>query len=737
MKISLKTKESVFITVVILVISAVSTYLFTSARSRSEERGMLERGAALSYALSKAAAEGLVHEDLDLIKKASNVIRTPDVTLAQVFSDIWEAVDAHPFERLKEPPHPDAVNHFMQAATPLSIKTDKGYDFYSPIFFNISEGSPATGIGFVRISLSSEAAQKELRKAVITNILVAASITLIAILSLHILMGRLVIRPVMKLYDLVTRFRNGVMPEEAAFPGDSSDEIGELSREFYKMCLTIEEKEKSLMESERRIRSLFERVEHAIFRLDAKGEIVEANRRFRDIFGDVNSLCAVIVGDGRAGDCLRRAISEKDMHGEERAVGRSGEELTILLSLYAETDREGKVMGFDGFIIDVTENKRLEERLLRSQKLEAVGTLAGGIAHDFNNLLTAIIGYSEIMIEKVSKDDPLFRYADIIHNAAERGAELTKRILALTRKEKMEMKLLDMNSVIRSSLELLDRSIPKTIEIVTRLGENLPMIKADAAQMQQVILNLAVNARDAMPHEGRLTVETAVSGLHGRAGDGGSADAGFVKISVSDTGIGMDKSTQGKIFDPFFTTKEMGKGTGLGLYMVHSIVTRHGGYINLYSEPGKGTRFNIYLPVAGGEGPEAPAEAVDLRGSETILVVDDEAYIRGMCRDILEPMGYEVLLAESGSEAIDVFGRMGEKISLVILDMIMPRMEGNEVFHALRSIKPGVKVILCSGYSVDGFAGIEQLIKEGAKGFVQKPFTRRNIALAIRKALSE
>ncbi len=737
MKISLKTKESVFITVVILVISAVSTYLFTSASSHSEERGMLERGAALSYALSKAAEEGLIHEDLDLIKKASNVIRTPDVTLAQVFSDIWEAVDAQPFERLKEPPHPDAVNHFMQATTPLSIKTDKGYDFYSPIFFNISDGSPATGIGFVRISLSSEAVKKELRKAVITNVLVAASITIVAILSLHILMGRLVIRPVMKLYDLVTKFKNGVLPDEAAFRRDSTDEIGELSMEFYQMCLTIEEKEKSLMESERRIRSLFERVEHAIFRLDAKGEIAEANRRFRDIFGDVNSLCGVLVGDGKADDCLRRAISGKDMHGEEMAVGRRGEELVILLSLYPETDPEGGVMGFDGYIIDITEKKRLEERLLRSQKLEAVGTLAGGIAHDFNNLLTAIIGYSEIMIEKVSKDDPLFRYADIIHNAAERGAELTKRILALTRKEKMEMKLLDINSVIRSSLELLDRSIPRTIEIVTRLGDNMPMIKADAAQMQQVILNLAVNARDAMPHGGRLTVETAVSGLRGRAEDGGFANTGFVKISVSDTGIGMDKSTQGKIFDPFFTTKEMGKGTGLGLYMVHSIVTRHGGYINLFSEPGKGTRFNIYLPVAGGEEPEASAEAVDLRGSETILVVDDEAYVRGMCRDILEPMGYEVLLAESGSEAIDVFGRMQEKISLIILDMIMPRMEGNEVFHALRSIKPGVKVVLCSGYSVNGFAGIEQLIKEGAKGFVQKPFTRRNIALAIRKALSE
>lgn len=388
---------------------------------------------------------------------------------------------------------------------------------------------------------------------------------------------------------------------------------------------------------------------------------------------------------------------------------------------------------------DVTQEKKLYEQLLRAQKMEAIGTLAGGIAHDFNNLLAAILGYSELLLDEVKERSELYKPLSIIHNAAVRGGELANKILMVTRKEKMEVKVVNMNEIIRNSLDLLRRSIPLNIEIITNLKENLPLIKADPAQMQQVIMNLAVNARDAMPDGGRLVIETDTVGNENGAANGlPLSKSGFLKLSVSDTGTGIDAETQRRIFDPFFTTKETGKGTGLGLYIVHSIITNHGGYINLYSEPGKGTRFNIYIPVTGDTAEsEESFKVLDIRGNETILVIDDEPNIRELCRDVLEPLGYNILAAEDGNRGIQIFRDKKDKISVVILDMIMPKMGGSEVFQTLKTIKPDVKVILCSGYSHNGFAGIDKLIKDGAVGFIQKPFTRQTLGQAIRKAISD
>lgn len=388
---------------------------------------------------------------------------------------------------------------------------------------------------------------------------------------------------------------------------------------------------------------------------------------------------------------------------------------------------------------DVTQEKKLYEQLLRAQKMEAIGTLAGGIAHDFNNLLTAILGYSELLLDEIKENSELYKPVTVIHNAAVRGGELANKILTVTRKEKMEVKVINMNEIIRNSLELLRRSIPLNIDIITNLKEDLPMIKADPAQMQQVIMNLAVNARDAMPEGGRLIIETDRVGIENGAANGLPMNkTGFLKLSVSDTGCGIDAETQRRIFDPFFTTKDTGKGTGLGLYIVHSIITNHGGYINLYSEPGSGTRFNIYIPVTGDLKEDEETQGIDdIRGNETILIIDDEPNIRDLCKDMLEPLGYNVISAEDGNHGIRVFKEMNDQIALVILDMIMPKMAGNEVFQILRTIKPDVKVILCSGYSHNGFTGIDRLIKEGAMGFIQKPFTKQTLGQTIRKTLGK
>jgi signal transduction histidine kinase/CheY-like chemotaxis protein len=736
MRISLRTRVLVLVTLVIVIIGAITTSIFTVAFIRSEERGLVKRGTALSYALSRAAEEGLVNEDLNLIKKASDIIEAPDVTLVQVYSDLWDAIDAYPAERLSEHAQPQAVDHFSNSNEPLSIQGDRGYDFYRPIFFRAAKNSTPITIGFVRVSLSSASITKELRQIIAADLVVSGLIALLAIISIDILIGRFVVRPVTGLYRAVSLFKEGILPEESVRSGQPGDEIQELSREFTVMCKSLKEKEDRLVESEKRVRSLFERVEHAIFRLDAAGAVLEANSGFREMFGDVKGICEIFA-DQSGIDCIEETLPEKGVHLERKAVGRNGEERSISLSLYPEIDGEGLVTGIDGYIIDVTEKKRLEERLIRAQKMEAVGTLAGGMAHDFNNLLTAILGYSEIILSMTREGDQFHRPATVIHDAAQRGADFGRKILSLTRKEKLETKAVNVNEIVNNSMELLQHSIPKKIEIVTGLADGLPLIKADPSQVQQVIINLAVNARDAMPEGGRLLIETSVVGSENGAAnslDGGAG--GFIKLSVSDTGAGMDRATQGKIFDPFFTTKETGKGTGLGLYIVHSIVTNHGGYINLYSEPSQGTRFNIYMPVAREEVSEGAEPDHDLRGSGTILVVDDEPDVRELFRDMLEPLGYTIMTAESGNDAIRIYREMKERISLVVLDMIMPKMGGNEVFQVLKTVNPEVRVILCSGYSRNGFGVIEEILKQGALGFIQKPFSRRTIALSVKSALS-
>ena len=733
MRLSLQAKISILIAVIIVLSIGISTYLFTAAHSRSKENGRVLRGMALISSLSKSAEEGLINEDLNLIKKAAYVIKAPDVDLAQVYSDIWEPVDAYPFEKLKELPAPAAIEHFRNDPSPFYIKNKNSYDFYSQVFYQASEEAAPVTIGFVRIVLSSADVQKELRGIVFNNFILFLVITIIAIFSINTLITRIVIRPVLDLHKSVSRFKEGALPDTVSV--HASDEIGELSLEFNKMSRAIKERNDKLVESEERIKSLFERVEHAIFGLDSEGNIIEANTKFTDMFGTVKNICSLLSSEKKAQECLYNSISNKVVHAEERVMGKFGNEIIVLLSMYPEIDGNGNVEGYDGYIIDITEKKRLEERLIRSQKMEAVGTLVGGMAHEFNNLLTAILGYSEIMLSMTAEGDQYYKPVNIIHEAAKRGADFGRKILTITRKEKIETKPVNINDVIKNSIDLLQRSIPKDIEIIVKLSDDIPPINADPSQIQQVIVNLAINARDAMPDGGKLFIETsAISAEDDFPGDMHAARKAFIKLSVSDTGTGIDIETQNKIFDPFFTTKEVGKGTGLGLYMVHSIINNHGGYINLYSEPLRGTQFNIYLPVSRLIEPEVAHDNQSLQGSGTILVIDDEVDVRELCKDLLRTLGYSVLLADSGSEGIKIYREKKDEIALVILDMIMPKMGGREVFQSLKVINPEVKVLLCSGFSQNGFGGIEELLRNGAVEFVQKPFSRQAIGLAIKKA---
>jgi len=377
------------------------------------------------------------------------------------------------------------------------------------------------------------------------------------------------------------------------------------------------------------------------------------------------------------------------------------------------------------------------DQLRQSQKMEAVGQLAGGVAHDFNNLLTAITGYSDLTLKKLNAGDPLRRNMEEIMRASNRATSLTRQLLAFSRKQMLQSKIIDLNAAVEEIDKMLRRLIGEDIDLVTLLEPRLCKIKADPGQIEQVILNLAVNARDAMPQGGKLTIETGHANLNETYEQThvGVKAGHYVMLAVSDTGTGMDAETQRRIFEPFFTTKAVGKGTGLGLSTVYGIIRQSGGNIRVHSEAGKGSTFRVYLPVAEevseAESKTDPAEVPG--GEETILLVEDEEIVRNLTREILEMNGYRVLVAVNGEEACRICMDPVGKIDLVITDVVMPQMSGRELAERVAMMRPETRVLYISGYTDD--AVVRHGVLEKDMPFLQKPFTPDSLGQKIRDIL--
>jgi two-component system, cell cycle sensor histidine kinase and response regulator CckA len=409
-------------------------------------------------------------------------------------------------------------------------------------------------------------------------------------------------------------------------------------------------------------------------------------------------------------------------------------------------DADGASLFLLGISSDITDRKRSDQesenlrlQLLQAQKMEAVGTLAGGIAHDFNNLLQAVLGYSEILLQSKKEGEADYSDLEKIYQAGKRGAELVKSLMTFSRKIETKYVPLNLNKEIDHIQSLLSHTIPKTIRIDLCLSGDLESIQADPSQIGQVLMNLGVNARDAMPDGGTLTFETENIELDNEycRTHFHTTPGRYVLLIVSDTGQGMDKETLNHIFEPFFTTKETGKGTGLGLSTVYGIVKQHDGHIMCYSEPGHGTTFKIYFPalVSKEEIKETAVRAIPRGGSESILLVDDEEMIRNFGSRILTKAGYRVISASNGIEALDVYRARGAEIDLVILDLVMPEMGGKQCLAGLLRLNQSVKTVIASGYS-NGAAG-KEAVASGAKGFVNKPYDIRQMLGVIREVLDE
>jgi two-component system cell cycle sensor histidine kinase/response regulator CckA len=402
-------------------------------------------------------------------------------------------------------------------------------------------------------------------------------------------------------------------------------------------------------------------------------------------------------------------------------------------------DASGKLVNYVAVKRDVTNEILLEKQLRQAQKMEAIGTLAGGVAHDFNNLLQVVLGYSDLLLLEKDPQDPDREGLLAIRQAGRDGAGLVKRLLTFSRKVGVKPRPTDLNQGVRRVREMLYRTIPKMIDIELFLADDLKTINADPGQMDQVLLNLAVNARDAMPEGGRLTIQTENVTLDEEYCSTllDVQPGGYVLMTVSDIGHGMDKDVVEHIFEPFYTTKETGKGTGLGLATVFGIVKSHEGYINCHSKPGAGTTFKIYLPVM--ESVTEPEVTISTEtpalGTETILLVDDDDRVRNLAEKTLTLNGYKVLTAVNGLEALAFYREKKARISLVILDLIMPKMGGNQCLEELLKIDPGLKILVASGYSVNG--PTKDALEAGAVGFLSKPFEVEELLRAVRKALDE
>jgi len=535
-----------------------------------------------------------------------------------------------------------------------------------------------------------------------------------------------------------------MIPKAIGLPSlpKAMEDIKRLNSALENQLEELKVKDHAVASSERKYRGLVDNALVGVYTSTREGKFLYVNDALARIFECETAeelLSSPVVMPSKTpdnhGDFLALLGEKKKIPYYEAAVStKTGRLKTIVISAALEDDI------ISGMVVDRTDQKKLEDQLRQSQKMEAIGQLAGGIAHDFNNILSAIIGYGHVTLMKMPHNDPLRPNIDSILEAADRAAYLTQGLLTFSRKQSSNKKPGDLNLIIKKAEKFLVRVLREDIEFRTSLQEEALSVFADSNQLEQILMNLATNARDAMPKGGRFTIETERFMLNAefRSVHGYGQPGAYALITVSDTGIGMNDITRQHIFDPFFTTKEIGQGTGLGLSVVYGILKQHEGYINVYSEPQKGTTFRIYLPIseeAAAEEHEIRESEYPQRGVETILLAEDDTSLRTLVTSILEEFGYTVISAVDGEDAVKKFMENKDSIKLLLFDLIMPKKNGREAYDEIKKMKPDIRALFSSGHAPDL---VRQLASsEHGVSVVHKPISPLDLLQKVRTILDE
>ncbi len=509
--------------------------------------------------------------------------------------------------------------------------------------------------------------------------------------------------------------------------------------------------EEALRRAEAKYRNIFENAVEGIFQLTPGGRLLVANPALARICGynkpeelinEIKDFSNQVYDDPEGLVQLNERIRKDKFvrNFEIKARRKDGTVFWMSINVNAVQDNEGRIIHLEGMLEDITQRKKLEDQLRQSQKMEAIGTLAGGVAHDFNNILTVIMGYTHLMYLCVKNDDLIYPYINEINSAAEKAKKLTSNLLAFSRKQMISLSPIKINELIRNFSKTFFRIIDEDVELKTFLAEDDFTILADSDQIEQVLLNLATNARDAMPDGGLLIIQTEFVEIDDEyiKTHGNGKKGNYVLLSFTDFGKGMDDSTKEKVFEPFFTTKQKGKGTGLGLSMVYGIIKQHGGYINVYSELNRGTSFKIYLPLAPDVLVPAKSAVINstavITGTETVLLAEDDENVRKLTKYFLERYGYRVIEAIDGEDACIKFASNLDNIDILLFDVIMPKMNGKVAYEEIRKIKPEIPVIFISGYTANVIHQ-KGILEEGIN-LVLKPVSPTILLEKIRQVLS-
>jgi len=598
-------------------------------------------------------------------------------------------------------------------------------------------------IGYVQLTVGKDKLNKQLNNLLIRSIIIAVIFFIAGSVFIYFVMKRLT-KPLDRLTVAVKNVGAGKVVENVHV--ETTDEIGKLANAFNNMAQSIKWRERALRESETKYRTLFEESRDVIFIIDTQGKFIDANQAALDLFGYSRDEILEIGLD----DLFLQPVELKnikkyiahDNYVRDRDVKlkkRDNSPLDCLLTLSMRKADGGEMLGYQGIIRDETHQKVLEMQLIQAQKMESIGTLAGGIAHDFNNILAPIMLHSEMVMDDLAPDDPLQLNMEGIFKAAGQARDLVKQILTFARKRSEEKIVIKSSSIFKEAIKFIRSTIPTTIDIQYNNKAEQDTILADPTQLNQIVMNLCTNAAYVMREQGGL-LEVI---LENEDNSGEKANGFFIlkpgrylKLTVRDNGAGISPDIIDRVFEPYFTTKKFGDGTGLGLATIHGIVKNYGGSITVKSEVGKGTAFYVYFPSIDAEDPDTDEKKIDIpKGTERILFVDDEKSVVDSMQKILERLGYKVTARTSSIEALEAFRNDTRLFDLVITDMTMPNMTGKELVSELKTLRPDIPIILCTGFS-------DQINKKKAKelgidDFIMKPIIRSKIANSIREVLDK